>query len=165
MNLQQSLEHYYQSLTTPDKGHHDPRLNSYFLDVHDLTVLIYQQIQKAIEQHAIPTIHFKTQCLKEEMMAVIIITITGGLDDFPVYKPQRVKKWQEKGIPKQNGLIESAWYSKEFQCLEKILTFFMERYNFATDAKHLAAKRYWTMLEIDEAYEETLMKRAVQRLL
>ena len=163
MNLQQSLNHYYQALTRPDKTIHDPRLNTYFLDIPDLVLLIKQQVEDAINQKLIPAIQFKIHCLKEDVMAFIMVTITGGLDDFPVYKASVIKKWLKQGIPGKNGLIETAWYSKEFQCLEKILSYFVEKYNYATNNEHFAAKRYWTMSEISEDYEEKLMLIAVQK--
>ncbi len=161
MNLQQSLNHYYQSLTHHAKNTIDPRLNSYFLDIHDLVMLIKTQLQTAIEQQLLPAIQFTIKGLKEDIMAFITITITGGLDNFPVYKPKIIQQWYKKGIPKQNGLIESAWYSEEFHCLEKILEFFIDRYNYTKDSQPLAAKRYWTMSEIDEHYEEYLMKKSI----
>lgn len=161
MNLQQSLNHYYRALTRPNNNAVDPRLNTYFLDIQDLVLLIKQQLQDAIAQKLIPTIDFKIHCIKEDVMAFIMITITGGLDDFPLYKPTAIKKWSQKGIPKQTGLIESAWYSKEFQSLEKILTYFIEKYNYTTDNEHFNSKRYWTMSEIAEDYEERLMNLAV----
>ena len=161
MTLQQSLDHYYQALIHPLKNSIDPRLNTYFLDIHDLVLLITQQIETAIDQQLIPAIRFKIRGIKEINTAFITIIINGGLDDFPLYKPEIIAKWIKKGIPVQNGIIDSAWYSKEFQCLEKILAHFIEQYNFTTEAQHFGAKRYWTMSEIDEVYEEGLMRKAV----
>lgn len=161
MNLQQSLNHYYRALTRVDTQACDPRLNTYFLDIHDLVLLINQQMTTAIEQQLIPAIEYKIHCLKEDVMAFIIVTITGGLDHFPLYKTNVIEKWTLKGIPAQNGLIESAWYSKEFQCLEKIISYFIDKYNYKKDSKGLMAQRYWSMTEIAEDYEERLMKLAV----
>lgn len=161
MKLYQTLEDYYRRLTAMNASENDPRLNTYFLDIHDLALLIQHHLQDAIEQQYLPALIFDIHAIKEHGMAFILITITGGLDDFPVYKKASIKQWQKKGIPQQNGIIESTWYSREFNCLEKIFNLIADKYNYGTNLKSLSAKRYWIMLEIEGKYETCLMQRAV----
>lgn len=161
MNLQHSLENYFRHLALQHSQEIDPRLSCHTLDIHDLALLIQHRLQDIIHQQAIPALQITVHAIKEDTMAFIVLTIHGGLDDFPVYKPSIIKKWLKKGLPQQIEVIDSSWYSAEFKVLEKILNLVIERYNYATDHSHMAAKRYWTLSEIDMGYEELLMNKAV----
>lgn len=161
MNLQHSLENYFCHLVLQYSQEIDPRVNSHALDIHDLALLIQHRLQDIVNQQTIPALQIEVHAIKEATMAFIVLTIQGGLDDFPVYKPSIIKKWQKKGLPQQTEVIDSSWYSVEFKLLEKILNLVVDRYNYATNQSHISAKRYWTLSEIDMGYEEVLMKKAV----
>lgn len=162
MILYHLLDNYYQQLTQAKTAQPDPRLSSYFLAISDLPVLIQHDIQNAIAHHHIPSVHVRVESMQQQNMAFILLTLGGGLENFPVYHPRVIKNWCKKGLPKQFDYIDTAWYSDEFQCLEKILFYFAEKYNYEQDSQQQSSKRYWTMLEIEESYEQQLMHLAIQ---